>query len=106
MWDGYIGQGVNADGVIPDPIVEPVVIIPQEVSMRQARLALLTIGKLAAIETAITAMAGIDGEAARIEWEYAQTIKRDHALLLSLQADVLAMTDAELDQLFIDASNL
>ena len=52
--------------------------------MRQARLALLGAGKLAEVNTAIAAMPGAAGEAARIEWEYSGEVHRDKALIQAL----------------------
>lgn len=79
--------------------------VPQVVSMRQARLALLGAGALASVNSAIANMAGTDGEAARIEWEYAQEVRRDSPLVQSL-VPALGMTDAELDELFTRAATL
>jgi hypothetical protein len=73
--------------------------IPQVVSMRQARLALLSIGKLATVEEAIT------DPAARIEWDYAATVKREHMLIAAIQP-LLGMSDTEVDELFVMAAGL
>lgn len=81
------------------------VIVPSKVTMRQARLALLAAGKLQAVNTAINAMNGAEGAAAQIEWEFSSEVHRNRPLVLSL-APVLGMTNAELDQLFIAASQL
>ena len=85
--------------------VAPLSKIPQVVSMRQARLALLVAGLLAAVNTAIAAMPGAAGEAARIEWEYSGEVHRDKALIQAL-APVLGLTDAQLDALFVTAAAL
>lgn len=82
----------------PDPIV-PVT----TVSMRQARLALLQAGLLSNIETAIGSMPGIEGDAARIEWEYAATLERNHALTLSM-AQALQLSEQQIDELFTQAA--
>lgn len=79
--------------------------VPAAVTMRQARLALLGVGKLADVNAAIAAMQGPAGEAARIEWEYSQEVQRDKALVLAL-APVLGLSDAELDALFVAAAAL
>ena len=76
--------------------------VPQVISMRQARLALLQAGLLATIETAIAS--GTD-EAMKIEWEYATEVRRDWASLISATA-ALGMTDIDLDNLFILAGGL
>lgn len=73
--------------------------VPQEVSMRQARLALLADGRLDDVETALAALPGDAGRAARIEWEYAGTVTRDSDLIISLGAQ-LGLTDQKIDDLF------
>ena len=79
--------------------------VPQSVTMRQARLALLGAGKLVAVNTAVANMTGAAGEAARIEWEYSGEVHRDKALVQAL-APVLGLNDAQLDALFINAAAL
>lgn len=79
--------------------------VPQAVSMRQARLALLGAGLLSQVNTAIASMPGAEGEAASIEWEYAQEVRRDSALVQSL-VSALGMNDAGLDALFTAAAAL
>ena len=78
---------------------------PQAVTMRQARLALLGAGLLSQVNTAIASMPGAEGEAARIEWEYAQEVRRDSALAQSL-VPALGMNEAGLDALFTAAAAL
>jgi len=85
------------------PPVQPAT-IPQSVTMRQARLALLAVGKLDTINTVI---AGIEPAAQRqaiqIEWEYAQTVDRNSQWVAGL-APALALTEADLDSLFVFAA--
>ena len=85
--------------------VAPPVVIPTVVTMRQARLAMLDAGILTSVSNAITAMTGPTGEAARIEWEYSPTLKRDHPLVASLSA-ALGLSSAQLDELFTVAAGL
>lgn len=79
--------------------------VPSAVSMRQARLALLGDGLLDSVNAAIAAMPGPDGDASRIEWEYAQDVRRDSPLVLSLSG-ALGMTAAQIDDLFVLADTL
>ena len=79
--------------------------IPQAVTMRQARLALLAAGKLAAVSSAIAGMTGAEGDAARIEWEFSSEVKRNQPLVTSL-GKVLGLTAVQLDNLFVTASTL
>lgn len=87
------------------PYVEPLAPIPQVVTMRQARLALLSDGLLANVETALASLSEPDKSAASIEWEYSQTVERQRPFVLTLGA-LLGLTSIELDDLFILASTL
>lgn len=78
---------------------------PPVVSMRQARLALLGAGLLAQVDAAIASMPGVEGEAARIEWEYATEVRRDSALVSAI-GRLLGLDDAALDELFAQAAKL
>ena len=77
-------------------------IVPDEISMRQARLALLEAGLLGAVKNAIDTSAN---EALAIEWEFASVVKRDSITVKSL-ISILNLTDAQVDDLFIAAETL
>ena len=79
--------------------------VPAEVTMRQARLALLGAGLLAQVNTAVANMVGAEGDAARIEWEYAQEVRRDSPLVAALSA-VFGWTAAQLDDFFTEGAKL
>jgi len=79
--------------------------VPQSVTMRQARLALLGAGLLSSVETAIASMSEPERTAAQITWEFAQTVDRQFGMVPELAAS-LGMTDAQIDDLFITASKL
>jgi len=81
--------------------VAPTPAIPQVVSMRQARLALLEAGLLTQVSAAIQSA----GEVAVIEWEYARELRRAHPLTQQL-SDALGITEQQLDDLFTLASTL
>lgn len=83
----------------------PVVVVPIEISARQARLALLGAGLLADVDTAIAAMPSPDKEQAQIEWQYATTINRNHPFVVNLGA-ALGLSNAQLDDLFIAGAAL
>jgi len=85
--------------------VQPPSDVPQAVSMRQARLALLGANLLSQVNAAIASIPGAEGEAARIEWEYAQEVRRDSALTQSL-VPALGINDAGLDAFFAAAAAL
>ena len=78
-------------------------LVPNAVSMRQARLALLGAGLLAQVEVAIEALPEPDKSAATIEWEYATELRRDHPLIATLTAE-LELTLHQVDELFIAAA--
>lgn len=75
--------------------------VPQAVTMRQARLALLGAGLLGMVETTIADA----GPAAKIEWEYAQEVQRSAGLVPAM-ATALGMTDVQIDSLFTQAATL
>lgn len=80
-------------------------IIPTSITRRQARLALLHAGKLAAVESAIATIADpIHQMAAQIEYENA-TWERGNPWIEQLGAQI-GLTPADIDQLFITAANL
>lgn len=90
---------IDAGNVLQDPQSPRIT----KVTMRQARLALLGAGKLPAVNAAIAAMQGAQGEAARIEWEYSQEVQRDRGLVSALSSQ-LGMTEEQLDALFTAAA--
>ena len=83
----------------------PRVEVPQEVTMRQARLALHAAGKLAAVNAAINALPDPPRSAALIEWEYSSTVRRD-SQFVSMLGPALDLDAAGLDALFIAAAKL
>ncbi len=97
-----------ARGLTPTEVQQPSLPqpgVPAQVTMRQARLALLNIGMLPAIEEAINALPSPQREAARIEWEYSQEVRRTQPFVLQ-RAPALGLTDEQLDALFVVASEL
>ena len=108
LWKSLLGKqlSVGADGMpqefVPPPYVAP---IPTVVTMRQARLALLQAGKLAAVNQALATLTGVQGEAARIEWEFAATVDRGSELVTMLAA-ALSLSDDDLEALFTTAASL
>lgn len=105
--DGYVvcPDHVGMDMAIDAPAPVPVVVVPDKVTMRQARLALLGAGLLANVNAAINAMTGQAGDAARIEWEYALSVDRNSTLVAGMAA-ALSLTTEQLDTLFTAAATL
>lgn len=85
------------DNHTPDPVVA----VPQTITMRQAKLALLHAGLLDDVNTAVAQAE----RATQVEWEYATEIRRDWPTLLQVQA-VLELTDEQVDALFVTAHTL
>lgn len=75
------------------------------VTMRQARLALLGAGKLAAVDAALASLPSPMKEAAQIEWEYAADVRRVAPLIAQL-GPALGLSEAALDALFEAAAVL
>jgi len=96
------------EAVLEQPIVKvpPQPPVPQSVTMRQARLALLAIGKLDTINAIIDTIEPPDTKAqVQIEWEYAQTVDRTSPWVLALQP-ALMLSDEDLDALFTAAAGM
>ena len=75
--------------------------VPQQVTMRQARLALLSAGLLDDVEAVISAA----GRAAQLEWEYAAVVDRSNPAVAAVQQQQ-ALTDVQIDDLFREAAKL
>ncbi|MHB0763187.1 hypothetical protein ACYCFC_02120 [Stutzerimonas sp. NM35] len=99
--EGSIGDlYIDGQFVKPQP---PAPNIPESVTMRQCRIALLDVGLLDAVKSSIATMPGTEGERARIDWEYAQEVRRDWPLIGYMAGD-LGLTDEQVDGLFMAAS--
>ena len=80
--------------------------VPTVVTMRQARLALLQVGLLNQVKTAIAAVEDpVQRQAVQIEWEYAIEVDMTHPWVQHL-ATALSLTEAQLDDLFNLAATL
>lgn len=80
---------------------KPAAPIPQSVSMRQARLALLDAGLLDDVEALMSSMP----RAAQIEWEFASEVQRNSQLVEAVKTSA-HMDDEMIDSLFIKAATL
>lgn len=76
-----------------------------EVSMRQARLALLGAGMLAKVDHVLASLPSPMRDAAVIEWEYAASVRRDSPLIAQL-GPALGLDADTLDSLFETAGRL
>lgn len=103
IWDG---------SVFTTPEKPVVSLVPESVTMRQARLALIESGKFntlselnTGINTIITGLPEPDSSKAQIEWDYSSRVERDKPFVLSI-APALGLSDLDLDNLFILAGTL
>ena len=96
--DGHIFIEYDNGFVTIEP--EPIIIVPNSITMRQARLYLLSIEKLDDVEILVS-----QNKAWQIEWEYASEVLRTNQLIPALQ-ESLALTDEQVDTMFIEASKL
>jgi hypothetical protein len=92
-------------GYVDGDFVPPSAIVPQAVTMRQARLALLAAGVLGDVQTAITAMDEPARTVAQITWDYSTEVQRQNGLVSQL-APALGLTESQVDDLFIAAAQL
>jgi hypothetical protein len=111
--EDWVGGAYTFDGSVwaqtPEFIASLVILaeakriqkVPQSVKMRQARLALHQVGKLETVEQNIQLL----DKPAQIEWEFAETVERSSPLVTKL-SELLNMSTAEVDQLFISACTL
>lgn len=79
---------------------EPIIIIPTSITMRQARLYLLSIDLLDNVEELVST-----NKAWQIEWEYANEVLRSNQLIQALQS-ALGLFDTDVDTMFIEANKL
>jgi len=93
-----IAPGVFEGGT-PAPVTTPAI----EVSMGQAKLALLDAGKLDAVEAAIAAFPEPQKTRALIDWNYRAFVRRDHPTVALIGA-AAGLSGAEIDALFAAAA--
>jgi len=79
--------------------------VPQSITMRQARRALLAAGLLDDVTAAIEALESPAKEAAQIDWEYGNTVERHNGLVASL-GPALGLTEEQIDALFVAGAAL
>ncbi len=79
--------------------------VPRSITMRQCRLQLLAINKLADVDVAIASLPEPAKSAVQIEWEYAATVERNSPLIAQLGLG-LGLDNEQLDALFRQAVTL
>jgi hypothetical protein len=84
----------------------PVVVVPQEVTRRQAKEALRRAGLLSQVQPAIDAILDADQRTAmQIEWDDSQVFQRNRPSLIAI-GTALGLDSAEIDALFVTAAAL
>lgn len=87
------------------PYIPPAPIIPQVITSRQGKLALLDAGIYQQVVSAIDSMAGDAGVRAKITWESASEFRRDDPVLCSIAA-ALGLQGEQIDQMFVHGATL
>lgn len=80
-------------------------LVPESVTMRQARIALSRAGLIPAVEQALATMEGQAGEEARIEWDYSSQVFRHKPFVIGLGTSI-GLTESQIDELFITATGI
>lgn len=103
-----VGEDIPEGWYQFDPVTDPVPVpeqVPVSITRRQGRLALLQAGKLEAVESAIAAIEDpIARMAAKIEYETANWERSNQRI--DAIGELVGLTPAEIDQLFIIGAGL
>jgi hypothetical protein len=79
--------------------------LAMSVEMRQAKITLLRAGLLDAVDRLVASLPGDDGREARIQWEYAVSIRRDFPMVEMIRKG-LGLSVLEMDDLFRKAKTV
>ena len=94
------------DGEFLEPLIpEPESVVPEKVTMRQARLALHKAGILSSVQSAIDDLPDPHRTEAQIEWDYSSEMYR-HRDFVQMLGSQLGLTEEQIDDLFIQAATL
>lgn len=84
---------------------EPTTSAPESITPRQGMLILSRYNLLTPVQSALANMEGQEGVEARIDFERANEWKRDWPLLIGM-ATQFGLSSAQIDQMFVEASQL
>lgn len=102
-WTGY--EWIEIPYVTPQEII-PVIPVPEVVTRRQAKVALLQAGLLDDVEAAIAAIPDeTERRIAQVDWADAQEVRRDWPLLVQMAAQI-GLTPEQVDNLFRQAATI
>lgn len=93
----------NGEFILTKP--ERISVVPDKITMRQARLMLHKEELLPSVQNIINALPEAQKAEAQIEWDYAQMVSRDNSIM-QLIAQKIGLTDERLDEMFLEASTL
>lgn len=93
-----------AAGNTPEQYVESPS-IPQTLTMRQARLALLDAGKLSSVDAAIDNLPSPQKERAQIEWEFSNEVQRTNGVVSAI-GPLIGLSETDIDALFVAGAAL
>ena len=79
--------------------------VPASIPMLNAHLTLIAHGWMADVMAYLASLPGVEGDQARIYFDKAQTMRRDHPLVKGIPA-AIGKTEDEVDALFIAAEAL
>jgi hypothetical protein len=101
--EGFTADDMGRYIVQGGELVEPV---PEVITPRQAKIALLQAGLLDDVEAGIAAIPDeTTRRIAQVEWEYAQEVRRDWPLLNDVAA-AIGLTAEQVDELFQAAARI
>ena len=102
--DGHIFIEYDNGFVTIEP--EQPLIVPQTISLRQARELLIRRGLFEKVQSLIDNMEGpVQKLIIQNYWDYSTVFERDNAVVLQM-SNMLGFTDKQLDEFFIEASKL
>lgn len=103
--DGVWRQTWTLRAATADELAARAPVVPQVVPMLNARLAMIEAGWMADVKAYLASLTGIEGEQAREFFEFALTMRRDHALVEGFRV-ATRKTHEEVDKLFLAAGAL
>ncbi len=80
-------------------------LVPEKVTMRQARLALYEAGLLSKVQQAIDELPEPPRMAAQIEWDYSGEMYRNREFV-NILGQKLGLTEEDIDELFVKAAKI